>query len=91
MTPVQSAGATLALVRDHVGVNAWCEASQKIMGDACREAARTRDDLPTSSISPLRTWCANATSCRRSIPSCVQREPTDFCLWRNIASVEAGC
>jgi hypothetical protein len=35
----------LALVRDYVGVSAWCEASLKIMGDACREAARTRDDL----------------------------------------------
>jgi hypothetical protein len=46
---------------------------------------------PTSSISPLRTWCANATSCRRSIPFCGQREPPDFCLWRNTASVEARC
>jgi hypothetical protein len=35
----------LALVRDYVKVSAWCEVSQKIMGDACREAARTRDDL----------------------------------------------
>lgn len=35
----------MALVRDYVGVSAWCEASQKIMTDACREAARTCDDL----------------------------------------------
>jgi TnpA family transposase len=35
----------MALVRDYVGVSTWCEASQKIMADACRDAARTRDDL----------------------------------------------
>ena len=35
----------MALVRDYVGVSAWCEGSQKIMADACREASRTRDDL----------------------------------------------
>jgi TnpA family transposase len=35
----------LALVRDYVGVSAWCEMSQKIMSDACMEAAGTRDDL----------------------------------------------
>jgi len=35
----------LALVRDFVGVSGWGEASQKVMVDACREAARTRDDL----------------------------------------------
>ena len=33
------------LVRDFVGVSGWCEASQKVMVDACREAARARDDL----------------------------------------------
>ena len=35
----------MALVRDYVGVSTWCEAAQKIMADACRDAARTRDDL----------------------------------------------
>ncbi len=35
----------LALVRDFVGVSGWCDASEKVMVDACREAARTRDDL----------------------------------------------
>jgi hypothetical protein len=35
----------LALIRDYAGVSAWCETSQKIMADACRESARTRDDL----------------------------------------------
>lgn len=35
----------MALVRDYVGVSAWCEAAQTVMMDACRQAARTRDDL----------------------------------------------
>ena len=35
----------MALVRDYVGVSGWCEAAQKIMTDACLQAARTRDDL----------------------------------------------
>src|SRR4051794_27346577 len=35
----------MALVRDYVGVSAWCEAAQTIMIDACRQAAKTRDDL----------------------------------------------
>ena len=35
----------MALVRDYEGVSAWCEESQKIMADICREAARSRDDL----------------------------------------------
>jgi TnpA family transposase len=35
----------LALVRDFVGMSGWCDASEKVMTDACREAARTRDDL----------------------------------------------
>src|SRR5436305_9352222 len=32
----------MALVRDYVGVSTWCEAAQKIVADACRDAARTR-------------------------------------------------
>jgi hypothetical protein len=35
----------MALVRDYVGVSAWCEAAQTVMIDACRQAAKTRDDL----------------------------------------------
>jgi hypothetical protein len=35
----------MALVRDYVGVSAWCEVAQTVMIDACRQAARTRDDL----------------------------------------------
>jgi hypothetical protein len=32
-------------VREFVGVTVWGEQGQQIMGDACREAARTREDL----------------------------------------------
>jgi hypothetical protein len=39
----------MALVRDYVGVSTWCEAAQKIVADACRDAARTRDDLADTS------------------------------------------
>jgi polysaccharide pyruvyl transferase WcaK-like protein len=35
----------MAFVRDYVGVSAWCEAAQTVMIDACRQAAKTRDDL----------------------------------------------
>jgi Domain of unknown function (DUF4158) len=35
----------MALVRDYVGVSSWSEAAQTVMTGACREAARTRDDL----------------------------------------------
>ena len=65
----------MALVRDYVGVSTWCEAAQKIVADACRDAARTRDDLADIINVALRNWSGSATNCQRSIPSCVRREP----------------
>jgi len=35
----------MARVRDYIGVSAWCEESQKMLADACRNAAQSRDDL----------------------------------------------
>lgn len=35
----------MTLVRDYVGVSAWGEAAQSVMQTACRESAKTQDDL----------------------------------------------
>jgi hypothetical protein len=35
----------MSLVRDYVGVSAWSESAQNVIEKACREAARTQDDL----------------------------------------------
>ena len=35
----------MSLIRDYVGVSAWCEAAQIAMETACYEAAKTQDDL----------------------------------------------